>query len=126
MSYTVTPQQWSKARDQIAWAVCEVQSCIGARKEPCREHRAVAEKLLHECVRAFDSVILSQGAREVLSYMRRSAPARGGFMYEGARPALETGEYQDAALSELLTAGLIAPHPDPMKGFIVVNTPEQK
>jgi len=66
--------------------------------------------------------ILSQEAEFTLNYMKRSAPARGGFMYEGARPAYENGSYKDSTIAELLAAGLIAPHPDPTKGWIVVIT----
>jgi hypothetical protein len=53
--------------------------------------------------------------------MQREAPKRGGFMFEGARPAYEAGTYKDAELRELLDAGLIALHPDPKKGFVVVR-----
>lgn len=52
-------------------------------------------------------------------YMKRCAPGRGGFMFEGARPSYEDGTYKDEHLDELLAAELIVPHPDPSKGWIV-------
>ena len=64
-------------------------------------------------------VILSNDAALTLEYMRRNAPRRGGFMYEGARPAYEAGTYIEPDFDELLAAGAIAPHLDPTKGFIV-------
>ncbi len=65
------------------------------------------------------SVILSKRAQAELEYMRKVAPGRGGFMYEGARSAYESGEYNDDNLKQLLEAGAIEPHPDPTKGWIV-------
>ena len=64
---------------------------------------------------------VSPSAERALIYMRREAPKRGGYMYEGARPKYETGEYKDKDLDELLAANLIAPHPDPNKGWVVVT-----
>lgn len=64
---------------------------------------------------------VSKRAAAEYFYMRREAPKRGGFMYEGARPAFERGEYEDRELEELLAAGLIALHPNPKKGFVVTN-----
>ena len=63
---------------------------------------------------------VSRDAANLLEYMREHAPARGGFMFEGARPAYEDGKYQDAEIAELLAAGAIGPHPDPKKGWIVL------
>lgn len=54
-------------------------------------------------------------------FMLREAPKRGGFMWEGCRPAYERGEYRDDVLDELLAAGVIAPHPDPNKGWMVAQ-----
>jgi hypothetical protein len=64
---------------------------------------------------------LSDSALLELQYMKRHAPKRGGFMYEGARPAYEAGKYYDATIAELLSAGAIKPHPDPTKGWAVVD-----
>ena len=64
-------------------------------------------------------LIISKEAELTLNYMRREAPKRGGFMYEGARPDYENGTYKDHELDELLEAGAIAPHDDPSKGWIV-------
>jgi hypothetical protein len=64
-------------------------------------------------------VLLSRDAEMRLEYMRREAPKRGGFMYEGAREAYEKGEYRDRELDELLAVGAIEPHPDPRKGWVV-------
>lgn len=63
--------------------------------------------------------MLSPKAELTLNYMRREAPRRGGFMYEGARPAYESGKYRDGEIDELLTCGAIQPHPDPAKGWVV-------
>ena len=65
------------------------------------------------------AVILSDGAARTLEYMRCHAPSRGGFMYEGARPAYEAGTYIEPEFDELLSVGAIAPHPDPSKGYVV-------
>lgn len=65
---------------------------------------------------------LSKEAQLTLDYMRRNAERRGGFMYEGARPAYERGEYRDSALDELLRVGAIEPHSDPSKGWVVSNS----
>jgi hypothetical protein len=62
-------------------------------------------------------VILSRDAERTLEFMRREAPKRGGFMYEGARVAWDKGEYCDRELEELLAAGAIEPHTDPLKGW---------
>ena len=64
--------------------------------------------------------IISRKAEATLDYMRREAPKRGGFMYEGARPAYERGEYRDAEIAELLSVGAIRPHADPARGWVVV------
>lgn len=65
-------------------------------------------------------LLLSRKAAEDLAYMKREAPARGGYMWEGARRAYESGEYQDATLEELLRVGAIAPHDDPNKGWVPI------
>lgn len=57
--------------------------------------------------------------RREFAYICENAPARGGHIYEGARPAFEAGEYHDAYLREMLDRGWIKPHPDPDKGWIV-------
>lgn len=67
------------------------------------------------------NIILSELAQMTLDYMRRHAPKRGGFMFEGARPAYESGAYKDDELDQLLAIGAIEPHPDPNKGWIVSN-----
>lgn len=64
-------------------------------------------------------LILSDESTRQLEYMRRVAPKRGGFMYEGARPSYEDGSYKNSCLDELLATGAIVPHPDPAKGWIV-------
>lgn len=64
--------------------------------------------------------MLSRSAEIELEYMWLNAPKRGGYMYEAARPAFESGEYQNAVLQELLDAGAIRPHPDPMNGWVPV------
>jgi len=64
---------------------------------------------------------LSMRAAQTLAYMKREATKRGGYIFEGARPAYEAGTYRDAELSELLSAGLIAPHHDPAKGWVVLT-----
>jgi hypothetical protein len=63
---------------------------------------------------------LSREAADVLEFMRQRAPARGGFMFEYARPHYEAGKYHDADIAELLAAGAIGPHADPKKGWIVL------
>lgn len=63
--------------------------------------------------------LLSPKAETVLNYMRKIAPTRGGFMFEGARPAYEVGTYIDDEITQLLTCGAIKPHDDPNKGWIV-------
>lgn len=65
--------------------------------------------------------LLSDSATRTLAYMKREAPRRGGYMFEGARPAYERGEYYDKDLAELLSVGAIKPHDDPAKGWVVVN-----
>lgn len=72
-----------------------------------------------ECGHKF--VLLSDGARVILRYMIQHAPARGGYMFEGARPAFESGTYLDQEIAELLRVGAIKPHPDTAKGWIVAN-----
>ena len=67
--------------------------------------------------------ILSTRASEDYERAKRSAPMRGGYIWEGARPQYESGEYKDPALGELLEAGLLEPHPDPTKGWIVNDHP---
>lgn len=63
--------------------------------------------------------ILSPRAQAELNLARREASKRGGYIWEGARPAFEAGNYKDDELSELLAIGAIKPHPDPTKGWIV-------
>lgn len=53
-------------------------------------------------------------------YMLRHCPERGGYMFEGARPAYESGKYKDAVIDELLRLGWIVPHADPTKGWVPV------
>lgn len=60
--------------------------------------------------------ILSRKAATLLRYFRRECPRRG-FLFEGARPVFESGEYHDVEITELLRAGAIEPHPDPAKGW---------
>lgn len=62
---------------------------------------------------------LTKEALLMLNYMRRESGGRGGFMFEGARPAFENGIYKDSQISELLNAGAIKPHEDPNKGWVV-------
>lgn len=64
------------------------------------------------------NVILSPQAEATLNYMRREAPRRGGYIFEGARIAYETGCYRDDEIAQLLSAGAIEPHPDPNKGWV--------
>lgn len=64
---------------------------------------------------------ISDRAGLTLAYMQKEAPKRGGYMFEGARPSFEKGTYHDADISELLKHGLIAPHEDPAKGWVVVE-----
>lgn len=64
--------------------------------------------------------LLSRKALGVLNYMKREAPKRGGYMFEGARPPYEQGTYLDAELKELLSLQAIAPHSDPAKGWVTV------
>jgi hypothetical protein len=47
-----------------------------------------------------------------------AAQERGGFIWEGARPAYERGEYVDHDIAEMLGRGWLVPHPDPKKGWI--------
>ena len=63
--------------------------------------------------------ILSRKAELTLSYMRREAPKRGGYMFEGARPSFEAGIYHAADITALLEADAIEPHADPNKGWVV-------
>lgn len=63
--------------------------------------------------------VLSPRALSELAYARKHAPVRGGYLWEGARPAYERGDHKDAVLSELLLVGAIAPHSDPAKGYVV-------
>lgn len=63
--------------------------------------------------------VLSPRALSELAYARKHAPARGGYLWEGARLAYERGDYKDATLSELLLVGALAPHGDPAKGYVV-------
>jgi len=65
--------------------------------------------------------VLSKKAKVQLDYMRRMAPTRGGFMYEGARAAYEAGRYRDAELDEMIAAGAIKPHDNPNKGWVVCD-----
>ena len=65
--------------------------------------------------------MLSRKSQVQLNYMRRMAPARGGFMYEGARVAYDAGEYKDDEIAEMLSAGVIKPHDDPKKGWVVCD-----
>ena len=65
--------------------------------------------------------VLSRRAQETLSYMRRNAPLRGGFMFERARVAFDNGKYRDGDIEELLRVGAIKPHPDPLKGWVVAD-----
>lgn len=64
-------------------------------------------------------LILSPKAEATLNFMRREAPKRGGFMFEGARSSYEAGRYKDEELDQLLAAGAIEPHPDPNRGWVV-------
>jgi len=66
-----------------------------------------------------DRNILSPDAMDTLAYMKKEAPRRGGYMYEGARPAYESGAYKDSVLDELLSFGAIKPHDDPKKGWVI-------
>lgn len=68
--------------------------------------------------------ILSRRAQADLDFMRREAPNRGGYMWEGARVAYEAGTYKDPGLDELLSVGAIKPHADPKKGWVVNNAPK--
>jgi hypothetical protein len=63
--------------------------------------------------------LLSPRAEASLNYMRREAPRRGGFMFEGARLAYDRGAYRDPDIDELLACGAIKPHPDPERGWVV-------
>jgi hypothetical protein len=72
-----------------------------------------------KCPKCGHVVALSADAVATLNWMRQHAPRRGGFMYEGARPAYEAGTYRDPELDELLSVGAIKPHPDPNKGWVV-------
>lgn len=63
--------------------------------------------------------ILSPNAEAQLNSARNAAAARGGFIWEDARPRYERGEYPDTDLDEMLAAGAIEPHPDPAKGWVV-------
>jgi hypothetical protein len=65
------------------------------------------------------AALLSPKADQTLAYMRREAPKRGGFMFEGARPAYENGTYHDSEIDLLLACGAIRPHADPTKGWVV-------
>ena len=62
---------------------------------------------------------LSDRAYDELHYAKLIAPSRGGYIWEGARPRYEQGEYQDSVLDELLASNAIEPHPDPTKGWII-------
>jgi hypothetical protein len=59
-------------------------------------------------------------AEKLYAYMMRTARHRGGYIFEGARPAFESGEYQDSGIAALLRLGWIVPHPDPAKGWVPV------
>ena len=41
-----------------------------------------------------------------------------GYIWEGARPAYESGKYHGGDIERLLRDGVIAPHPDSSKGYI--------
>lgn len=73
----------------------------------------------HEHVTASTRPILSSRAQRELDYARYASSNRGGFIWEGARPAFEAGTYHDDVLSEMLVCGAIEPHPDPAKGWVV-------
>lgn len=63
--------------------------------------------------------LLSPEAQVELDYARTAAAARGGYIWEGARPGFEDGSYPDKTLSELIAVGALVVHPDPTKGYIV-------
>lgn len=65
--------------------------------------------------------ILTPRTMAILNFMRRECGSRGGYMFEGVRPAFEAGKYIDEAISALLKIGAIEPHPDPAKGWIVAE-----
>jgi hypothetical protein len=79
-------------------------------------------ELCERCGRPLLAPSLSKEARLTFEYMLRQAPRRGGYMFEGARPDFESGKYQDNEISELLNAGLIEPHADPAKGWIIAQS----
>ena len=62
--------------------------------------------------------LLSPEAAWELEYAREKSPLRGGYIWAGARPKYEAGEYQDTVLDELLAGGFLRPHADPGKGWI--------
>lgn len=65
------------------------------------------------------ATLLSPKAEVTLSYMRREAPLRGGYMFEGARSAYESGRYHDHEIAQLLSCGAIEPHANSAKGWVV-------
>lgn len=71
------------------------------------------------CGQQVNQPVLSKTAARTLAYMKKEAPDRGGFMFEVARKAYDIGTYHDAEITELLSRGLIAPHTDPAKGWVV-------
>lgn len=79
---------------------------------------AAPQATVHRCPHC-GKAILSPKAHAELDHARKVAPQRGGYIWEGARPHYETGQYQDAVVRELLAVGAIEPHPDPTKGWIV-------
>jgi hypothetical protein len=63
------------------------------------------------------------GPENLYDFMVRRCQSRGGYMFEGARPAFERGEYRDPEIAELLRRGWIKPHQDPDKGWVPVPIP---
>ena len=70
---------------------------------------------------------LSPEAQRELDYALRVASTRKGrgYLWEGARPAYESGDYKDSILDELISAGFLVPHENPECGWIPRANPDR-
>jgi hypothetical protein len=56
--------------------------------------------------------------RHFVNQTRKTIQERGR-IWEGGRLSFENGSYDDPELARLLREGIIVPHPDPSKGYIL-------
>jgi|SRR6185503_8500792 len=55
---------------------------------------------------------------DAVAYALKTLRSRGR-IWEGARPAFESGEYHDAELARMLEDGVIVPSDDPLGGYVL-------